>query len=197
MGEDVRSDEDLVVAIASGPGALEEFYRRHVASVLSFGTRRFSKPEDVADFTAEVFVQVLTSAARYDPARGAATAWLFGIAANVARSLHRRDARIAQAGARWRARELLDQDDTSRIEARIDAERAARQVWGAIAELPERDQDLLSLVVVDGLGPTEAARALGLRPGTARAILSRRRHQLRVLLSRSDAEIGGHLGVHT
>ena len=43
------SDEELLAAIATGPGALTEFYRRHVARMTGMGVRRFDNPEDVAD----------------------------------------------------------------------------------------------------------------------------------------------------
>jgi DNA-directed RNA polymerase specialized sigma24 family protein len=64
------SDEELLAAIAAGPGALPEFYRRHVARVTGMGVRRFGSPEDVADFVANVFLEVLGSADRFDPRRG-------------------------------------------------------------------------------------------------------------------------------
>jgi RNA polymerase sigma-70 factor (ECF subfamily) len=44
-----RTDEELVAAIARGPGALPEFYRRHVAKITGMGLRRFADPDDVAD----------------------------------------------------------------------------------------------------------------------------------------------------
>jgi hypothetical protein len=59
---DNRTDEDLLVAIAAGPGALPEFYRRHVAKIVGVGSRRFDEPEDVADFVATVFLEVMESA---------------------------------------------------------------------------------------------------------------------------------------
>ena len=42
------SDEELLAAIAAGPGFLPEFYRRHVAKVTGVGVRRFSRPEVMA-----------------------------------------------------------------------------------------------------------------------------------------------------
>jgi hypothetical protein len=63
VGPDERSDEQLLAAIAAGPGALPEFYRRNVGRVIAAGARRFDRPEDVADFTADVFLAVLESAA--------------------------------------------------------------------------------------------------------------------------------------
>jgi DNA-directed RNA polymerase specialized sigma24 family protein len=91
------SDEKLLAAIAAGPGAFPEFYRRHVARVTGMGVRRFDSPEDVADFVANVFLEVLGSADRFDPRRGTAVAWLYGVAGNVAMGMYRRQARTAKA----------------------------------------------------------------------------------------------------
>jgi Sigma-70 region 2 len=55
-------------------GAFTEFYRRHVARVTGMGVRRFDNPEDVADFVATVFLEVLDSADGFDPGRGGAVA---------------------------------------------------------------------------------------------------------------------------
>src|SRR6266496_1711546 len=94
---DERSDQQLLVAIAAGPGALPEFYRRHVAKVTGMGVRRFDRPEDVADFVANVFVEVMRSAGRYDPRRGGAVSWLDGLAGNVAAGMRRRQRQVTDA----------------------------------------------------------------------------------------------------
>jgi hypothetical protein len=49
--QDERSDEELLVAVGAGPGALPEFYRRHVAKVTGMGVRRFDSPADEAVFS--------------------------------------------------------------------------------------------------------------------------------------------------
>jgi DNA-directed RNA polymerase specialized sigma24 family protein len=105
------SDEELLAAIAAGPGAFPEFYRRHVARVTGMGVRRFDSPEDVADFVANVFLEVLGSADRFDPRRGTAVAWLYGVAGNVAAGMYRRQARTAKAERQLAGRAFLDGDD--------------------------------------------------------------------------------------
>jgi hypothetical protein len=63
------SDEDLLAAIGSAPVALPAFYLRHIAKVLGMGVGRFDQPEDIADFVANVFMEVLRSAGGFDPGR--------------------------------------------------------------------------------------------------------------------------------
>jgi len=176
------SDEELLVAIAAGPGAFPEFYRRHVARVTGMGVRRFDNPEDVADFVATVFLEVLGSADRFDPARGPAVAWLYGVAGNVAIAMHRQRWRAMQAEQRISGRALLDPDDYARVEEAIDAATRLRQTYLAMRDLPEQDRRLLELVAVDGLSTREAAQALHLSPVAVRVRLSRARGRLRVAL---------------
>src|SRR5215472_15998091 len=180
------SDEELLAAVATGPGAFPEFYQRHVARVTAMGVRRFDNPEDVADFVATVFLEVLSSAEGFDPARGRAVAWLYGVGSNVATAMYRQRSRDVQAERRISGRALLDSDDYARVEERIDAAARLRQTYLAMRDLPERDRRLLELVAVDGLSTREAARTLMLTPVAARVRLSRARSRLREALTQQD-----------
>ncbi len=179
------SDEDLVLAIAAGPGALPEFYRRHVAKIVGMGVRRFSNPEDVADFVATVFLEVLGSASGYEPARGGAVAWLYGLAGNVAAGMYRQQARSARVQARLTGRELLDADDYARVEERIDAAVTLRRTYAAMRRLGNSDRRLLELVAVDGLSTVAAAQALRITPVALRVRLVRARQRLRAAMSQA------------
>ena len=177
---------ELLAAIAAGPGFLPEFYRRHVAKVTGVGVRRFSTPEDVADFVANVFLEVLRSAGSYDPRRGDAVAWLYGLAGNVAAGMRRQQRRSTDAEHRLAGRSLLDADDYARVEERIDAASALRRAYEAMQQLPDQDRRLLELVAVDGLSTGEAANALGITAVATRVRLVRARARLRARLDAAD-----------
>ena len=181
-----HSDEELLAAIAAGPGFLPEFYRRHVAKVTGVGVRRFSTPEDVADFVANVFLEVLRSAGSYDPRRGDAVAWLYGLAGNVAAGMRRQQRRSTDAEHRLAGRSLLDADDHARVEERIDAASVLRRAYEAMQQLPDQDRRLLELVAVDGLSTGEAANALGITAVATRVRLVRARARLRARLDAAD-----------
>jgi RNA polymerase sigma factor (sigma-70 family) len=183
-----RSDEELLAAIAAGPGALPEFYRRHVAKVIGIGARRFDRPEDVADFVADVFVELMGSAHRYDPGRGTAVAWLYGLAANVAAAQRRRQARAEDAHRRLSGRALLDNDDYERVEEQLDAAVQLRTAYRVMDALPADDRRLLELVAVDGLPPAEAAKVLGVSPIAARVRLARARKRLRSAINSASCD---------
>ncbi|WP_149824615.1 RNA polymerase sigma factor [Streptomyces tailanensis] len=175
---------------ARDPAAFEEFYRRHVDGVTRFVARRITDPHLVADITAEVFVAMLDSADSYRPRRGSETAWLYGIARNAVSAEWRRAARESRATSRIAGRRLLEPDDVTRLEERIDAEAAARHHREALAGLPEGERAVLELVVVDQLTTAEAAAALGIRPVAARVRLHRARKTLRAAAKRAEQPDG-------
>ncbi|WP_380807848.1 RNA polymerase sigma factor [Sphaerisporangium aureirubrum] len=167
--------------IARDPAAFEAFYRRHVDAVTRFIARRVDDPHTVADLVAEVFMAVLDSAHTYRPGLGTEIAWLYGVARNTLSAERRRAFKEGRLASRLGGRRVLDADDLVRLEERIDAGRAAREVLAALADLPEGERAVLELVVVDQLTVAEAAVALGIRQGTAKVRLHRARRTLRGL----------------
>jgi RNA polymerase sigma-70 factor (ECF subfamily) len=53
----------------------------------------------------------------------------------------------------------------------------------ALATLPRRDQDILTLCVLEELSTAEAAEALGVAPGTVKSRLSRAKSRLAELMN--------------
>ncbi|MET9344168.1 RNA polymerase sigma factor [Nonomuraea sp. NPDC003804] len=164
--------------IATDPVAFEAFYRRHVDAVTRFLARRVDDPHTVADLVAEVFMAVLDSAHTYRPGLGSEIAWLYGVARNTLSAERRRLFKQSRLAVRVSGRRPLDSDDVARLEERIDAEGPARRAFAAMATLPEGERAVLELVVIDQLTVTEAAAALGIRPGTAKVRLHRARRTL-------------------
>jgi RNA polymerase sigma factor (sigma-70 family) len=172
-----------VAAIGRDPDALEAFYLEHVEAVQRFVARRVESYEDAADLTAEVFLAAIHASRAYRGDAAAPRAWLFGIARRVVASHHRSTARALRAADRIDTRELLDEDAADRIVARIDSERAAREVYRSLTSLPARQRAVVELVAVDGLSLTEAAAALGISAGNARVRYHRARRQLSTVLT--------------
>ncbi|WP_406137005.1 RNA polymerase sigma factor [Streptomyces sp. NBC_01089] len=161
------------------PAGFAAFYEQHFDMVLGFVTRRVDSAHLAADLTADIFVAALEGAHTYDARRGAPVAWLYGISRNVIHAHFHGTAREQQAVARISGRRLLDDEDVSAIEARIDADRTVRQFASAHAALSDPLRQVLDLVVLDGLTVREAAQALGISSATARVRLHRARKILR------------------
>lgn len=79
MDYDRLTDADLLARTAEDPEAFGVFYDRFEESVLAFVQRATRRSEISADITAEVFATALESAWRFEPGRGTARGWLFGI----------------------------------------------------------------------------------------------------------------------
>ena len=82
------SDEELLVASVGDEEAFAAFYRRNARPLAGFFMRRTGDAELAADLTAETFAAALASRRRFDPAKGPAIGWLYGIARHkLARTL--------------------------------------------------------------------------------------------------------------
>jgi RNA polymerase sigma-70 factor (ECF subfamily) len=176
--DDPRTSDAALLARIDDPRAFEAFYRRHLQAVLRFATRRCHSPEEAAELASVVFLEVRTAAAGYDARRGAAQAWLLGIATHCLADLRGQRVRAADAERRLGGMASLDPEEHAQIEARIDAERLYPRLQRALARLSPAERELLSLVEREGLSPAEAARALGIHPVTARVRLMRARRRV-------------------
>jgi RNA polymerase sigma factor (sigma-70 family) len=166
----------------AGPGATAEFerlYRANIDAVTAYFARRTTDPQLVADLTADTFVAVIGGFGSFDPRKGTARAWLFGIAGHVYAAYCANYSRQQERLERLAGRRELDPDQVEELLTRIDAERDGRNLIAAMAALPVADREVIELVDIAGLRPKEAAAALGIPPGTVRMRLTRARARLR------------------
>ena len=167
---------------AGGTGAPAEFerlYRANVEAVTAYFARRSADPHVIADLTADTFVTAITSFGSFDPGRGTARAWVFGIARHVYAAHCEAYGQQQDRLQRLAGRRDLEPDQVEELLDRIDAERAGRDLVSGLGMLPDRDRALVELVDLAGLRPKEAAAVLGVTPGAARMRLMRARAKLR------------------
>jgi RNA polymerase sigma-70 factor (ECF subfamily) len=163
-------------------GAVSEFerlYRGNVDAVTAYFARRTADPQTVADLTADTFVAAITSIATFDPGRGTARAWVFGIARRVYAAHCEAHAQHNNRVIRLAGRRELDTDQVEELLDRIDAERAGRRLVSELTALPEPDRAVIELVDLAGLKPAEAAVVLRTSAGAVRMRLMRARGRLR------------------
>jgi RNA polymerase sigma factor (sigma-70 family) len=160
------------------PDRFEAFYREHVEAVQRFVARRVDDPELAADLTGDIFVAAIESGGTYRSAKGAPTAWLFGIAQFIVAGRLRRAGRERRANARVRGRALLHSDDIARIDERLAAAAQSRRLYAAMDRLAPGERAVLELVALDELSLPEVAVALAIRPATVRVRLYRARRRM-------------------
>jgi hypothetical protein len=69
-----------VAADAAATAGFEPLYRANMAAVTAYLARRSADPYVDADLTADTFVAVITGFDSFDPRKGSARAWVFGVA---------------------------------------------------------------------------------------------------------------------
>lgn len=145
----------------------EALFRTTREALLGYLMRRTSA-EDAADLLAEVYLVAWRRRADL-PAGEERRLWLFGaarrlLAEHVRVAIKRTDAE--SEGAVSTESVATDQDQRGEIVRR------------ALASLGPLDRELVTLTTWEGLGPADAARVVGLTPGTARVRLHRARARL-------------------
>lgn len=171
----------------SGAAALTTLYDAHARDLHRYLARRMD-PVVADDLVAETFLVAWEQRARYDPTRGPARAWLFGIATNLSRRYARTEANTLRAMALDAGRATVAEPADTASAARVDASRAARELAAGLAKLRAEERDVLLLVAWAGLRPVEIAAALELDVQTVRTRLHRARTRLRAHLSEGGQE---------
>jgi len=164
--------EALVAGFLRGDPEMREALARHVLA-LALRTARAMLPnrELAQDAAQDAALEALRDLRQLKDARRL-DAWVHAIC--IRRIVH---ARRVQA-RRLAAEELLD--ETAAAEAGVShGALAAREVRRSLAVLPARQRAAIILRYVHDMRETEIAEALGCRPGTAGALLSRARAALR------------------
>ncbi len=163
----------------SAVAEFERMYRANVDAVMAYFGRRCGDPQTVADLTSETFVRAAGAFAGFDPGRGSARAWVFGIAAHVFAWHCEQSANGRAAVSRLAGQRSLDVDETDELAERIDAEREGRALLERCRRLSVPERSAIELVDLCGLTPKEAATALGVSRVVLRKRLSRGRARLR------------------
>jgi RNA polymerase sigma-70 factor (ECF subfamily) len=166
----MRSDEDLMEAVASGDeAALTTLIDRYAASVHAYLLRHSGSREDADDLLQETWVRVARSARRFDTARRFRS-WIYGIATNLTRDLFRR--------RMTRERALRDLATQPPAAPRVDSVDRG-ELREHIAELPENMRAVLLLRYYEGMSEAEMAEVLGIPRGTVKSRLHAALRKLR------------------
>lgn len=185
---EVGTDAALIERSRREPERFAEVFDRYYAEIHGYASRRLgsSLADDVAS---ETFLIAFDRRRRYDLAHPNARPWLYGIASNLISRHHRAEVRRYRALARTDVTHAVD-GLSERVAVRLDAEALRGRLAAALIEIADREREVLLLVAWAELSCEEAARALGIRPGTARSRLHRARRKTRAALAdaRKDEE---------
>jgi RNA polymerase sigma-70 factor (ECF subfamily) len=162
-------DEDLMLLVGEkDPEAFAVFYDRHGGAAYSLAYRIVGDRSGAEDVTQEAFLSIWRSGARYDRARGSVRSWTLGIVRNRAIDALRRHTGRAPK---------LDFDDDAALEQRPSPDltdeqalqrESARQLRGALSELPSEQSRVIELAYFGGFSHSEIAEMLNMPLGTVK-----------------------------
>jgi RNA polymerase sigma-70 factor (ECF subfamily) len=170
----------LVAAVAAGDrAALRAVYERQSVRLFGVANAILRDRDAAADALQDAFVRIAGRAAQFDPARGAAEAWLAAIVRHAALDL-----------ARSRGREIPTDDPTlgdQPVEAdaldRVAADADGRRLRDCLAALEAKNRQGIVLAFVHGLSHAQIAAKLELPLGTVKAWIRRGLMRLRECLA--------------
>jgi len=186
---DTPDDATVIQLSRREPEHFTVLFRRHAPHIQRYVVRRLgpalSHGEGVDDIVAETFLLAFRQRDRYDLTRTDARPWLYGIATNLIGRHRRAEIRQYRALARTGADPVME-SFTDRVDDRVSASDAGRQLAAALARLSAELRDTLLLAAWSDLSYEEVATALGVQVGTVRSRLSRARSKLRQTLGDAD-----------
>ena len=172
-------DRALLARARRDPEAFGSFFDRHWAGVVRWHLAHTGSAHTAMELAAETFAQALAGVHRYDPAKGSAAAWLYGIAAHQ----YHRYLRAGEVDRRhrvrlWVATPVVTPDDAERIAELADAARLSPRLEAALAGLTDGVRAAVELRVGHDLPYAEVAARLGCTELGARLRVRRGLRQL-------------------
>lgn len=152
----------------------ERVYEEHVWRVYGFLAYRMRDRHAAEDLTQATFERALRAWSRYDARRASESTWLLTIARNLLIDHHRRD--------RSDRLEQLDERFAPTVDGPEERLLASPELVEALAELSDRDREVVALRFGGDLNGPEIAALLGLSLANVQQILSRSLRKLRATL---------------
>jgi len=182
----VSTDAEVIQRSRQDPAAFSTLFDRHAPALHRYVTRRLG--DSLADdIVAETFLAAFRQRDRYDLSCTDARPWLYGIAANLIGKHRRTEVRSYRAMARTGVDDVAE-SYADRVDARVSASAAQRDLARALAGLSPDERDVLLMIAWADFGYEEVAQALGIPVGTVRSRLHRARKPLRNRLRRCGAD---------
>lgn len=188
-GGDLRGSDDTDEALVERAGrgdrlAASKLVVRHTDRVFAASYRMLRDRAAAEDVTQETFLRLWKNAAKWRPQGARIETWLYRVAMNLCLDRLRRTKREApEEAAPERADPALGADEA------MEADERRHAVDAALAELPERQREAITLCHYQELSNIEAAEILGVSVEAIESLLARGRRALRDKLMSRRAEL--------
>jgi RNA polymerase sigma-70 factor (ECF subfamily) len=176
------ADEELMQLVREADArAFEVVFDRHGGVAFSLAYRMCGRRAMAEDVVQEAFLSLWRSGARYDRARGSVRSWVLSV-------VHNRAIDALRRGVVREGRTVDDEGLAERVAApeRTDVEVArreeAREVRGALGELPNEQRQVIELSYFGGFTHVQIAGMLEVPIGTVKSRMRLGLTKLRIVL---------------
>jgi RNA polymerase sigma-70 factor (ECF subfamily) len=177
------SDHECVEEIAAGrTERLELLVTRHASALRAYLKLLSADPHLAEDVLQETFIEVLTSAGRYDR-RASFRSWLFGIARNLSFARARRGRKEREGPSELEAL-LASGGGPPQPDVRAEEREEAEGLLSALGSLPEREREVLTLKFLEEWSYADIASLVGAPESTVKTRASAGLRRLRASLGR-------------
>lgn len=179
--DDIDEPALLARARAGDPDAFGDLFDLHRDRVFRHALRLTPSVHDAEDVTGMVFLEAWRRREVMRDVDGSVIGWLLVTANNVGRNFSRSRRRYQHVLTVLPKQENAP-DHTDAVDDRLDSDPRRSALRSALPRLSRRDQDILSLCVIEELSTADAAAVLQVPPGTVKSRLSRAKARLAALL---------------
>lgn len=179
------TDEELILRAQHGDDeAFGDLYERYLGSIYNYIFYRITNEQESEDLTELVFIKAWRALEKYQMTGAPFLAWLYRIARHVVADFHRNK----------KAKLVSLENHVGLRDGRVAPEdnAAAQGEWERVVQmlnqLPQVQQEVLTLRFLAGLSHDETAAALDRSPQSVRVIQHRALHALRLRLIDSTSD---------
>lgn len=175
---DADPDEALVAQVAAGePAAVRALVARKLPRLLALAQRMLGDAGEAEDVAQETFVRAWRQAPGWRPGHARFDTWLHRVALNLCYDRLRRRREVPAEPPPHMA------DEGPAPDRGLLAQDAGRRVAAAMAALPDRQREAVTLCHYQELSNIDAAAVMGVSVEALESLLSRGRRSLRAALS--------------
>ncbi len=160
--------EDILVqqAIDGNQAAFTQLYDGYFDKIYRYIYFRVKNQPEAEDLTQEVFIKALRGISSYKSGKAPFASWLFRIAHNQVIDHIRKDIKNKTTSLNEASSAVGNADPVTMTEQKSDIE----ELTEALKHLPPAQGEVISLRFIAGLSIAEAAKILGKREGTVKAL---------------------------
>ena len=169
--------------------ALDTLYGRYMTPVYSMALNMLKQPPLAEEVTQDVFLNIWLKASSFNAERGQPRSWIMSVAhhrvVDVIRSRRRTTSMTDPEG--YETLERLPSGGAS-VESQVEQNLDRERIMGALANLPQSQQEVILLAYFEGYSQSEMAGLLSLPLGTIKTRVRLAMQKLRQVLQADESD---------